>query len=342
MTNKEIARCLEISPAALSLILNNKTGVSDATRRRVLAKIDEMGYSHLVKRSAQQSPNLCFVVYKRHGEILDQHPFFLLLMESIESQARKYGYSILLTTIDNRNPIQPQVARLDGMDARGAIIFATEMLQQDLSFFDQLSMPFIALDNDFTWFNINTVSINNQMGTYQAIRHLAELGHKKIGYLRCGVRISSFAEREKGFKDALEAYALELEPRFVCDVRYTVEGSFQDFKKFLAAAPELPTAFVTDDDTIAWGVMKALQEAGFSIPGDVSLVGFNDRPDCEITMPPLTSVNVPRLSFGNEAIDHLMRLIKKREQSETNGRSKKTRIATQLVIRGTTRACGAE
>ena len=336
MTYKEIAQLIGISPAALSLALNNKPGVSDATRERVFQKVKEMGYDHLIKKSARQSTNLCFVVYKSHGEILDQHPFFLLLMESIENQARSYGFSILLMTIDKRYPIEPQIAHLDGMDARGALIFATEMLEQDLVFFNKVQMPFVALDNDFTRLNINTVSINNQMGTFQAIEHLAENGHEKIGYLRSSTRISSFNEREKGFVDALSHFNLELEPKFIFTTRYTEEGSYQDFRKHLNEKPELPTAFVTDDDTIASGVMKALQEYGISIPDDISIVGFNDRPSCEISSPPLTSINVPKQSFGAEGIDTLMRLIEKKEQSETNGRSKKIRVATQLVVRGST------
>lgn len=336
MTNKEIARQLDISPAALSLVLNNKPGVSGATRERVLAKIEEMGYAHLIKKGAQQSTNICFVVYKRHGEILDQHPFFLLLMESVESQARKYGFSILLMTIDNRYPIEPQIAQLDSMDARGAVIFATEMLEEDLAFLSKLRMPFVALDNDFTRANINTVSINNQMGTYQAVEHLVKLGHSKIGYLKCRTRIASYVERERGFRDALAEFGLELEQQYIYETRYTEEGSYQDFKACLSEGAQLPTALVTDDDTIASGVMKVLQEKGIAIPEAISIVGFNDRPSCEISSPPLTSVNVPRQSFGAEAIDSLMRLIEKLEQTESSGRSKKVRIGTQLVVRGST------
>lgn len=336
MTNKEIALQLDISPAALSLVLNNRPGVSDATRERVLAKIGEMGYAHLIKKGAQQSANICFVVYKRHGQILDQHPFFLLLMESVESQARQYGFSILLMTIDNRCPIEPQIAQLDNMDARGAVIFATEMLEEDLVCLEKLRMPFVALDNDFTRFNINTVSINNQMGTYQAIAHLVKLGHKKIGYLKCKTRISSYVERERGFRDALAAFGLELEQRYIYETRYTEEGSYQDFKACLSSGAELPTALVTDDDTIAAGVMKVLQEKGIAVPDAISIVGFNDRPGCEISTPPLTSVNVPRQSFGAEAIDCLMRMIERKERTGPNGRSKKIRIGTQLEIRGST------
>lgn len=336
MTHKEIARLLEISPAALSLVLNHKPGVSDATRARVLSQLEEMGHSHLIKKNIQQGANLCFVVYKRHGEILDQHPFFLLLMESVESQARKYGFSILLMTIDNRQPVEPQIARLDGMDARGAIVFATEMAEQDLAFFDQLRMPFVAVDNDFTRFGIHTVSINNEMGTFQAVEHLVGMGHRRIGYLKSSTRISSFEERRRGIVDALAYFGLPLDEKFVLQARYTEEGSYQDFRECLRRGWALPTAFVADDDTIAFGAMKALQEKGFQIPDDVSIVGFNDRPNCEVCSPALTSISVPRHSFGAEAVNALVRLVEKKESSDSSIRSVKIRIGTQLMVRGST------
>ena len=97
MTNKEIAQKLGISPAALSLIINHKPGVSDATRTKVLSQLKEMGYGNLIKKvSAPAGTNLAFIIYKRHGEILDLHPFFLLLMENIENHSRSFGYNIIL------------------------------------------------------------------------------------------------------------------------------------------------------------------------------------------------------------------------------------------------------
>jgi LacI family transcriptional regulator len=333
MTNKEIARKLAISPTALSLVLNNKPGVSDATRERVISELHAMGFSHVIKKNAKQSANLCFVIYKKHGEILDQHPFFLLLSESIENSALRYGYSIFLMTIDNRKPIQPQIARLNKMDARGAVIFATEMSEEDTAFFSHLNMPCIALDNDFTYSDINTVAINNQMGTFQAITHLVENGHSRIGYLKCTTRISSFQEREKGFEDALTHFGLQMDAEYVFNTRYTEEGSYQDFKKYLENGRKLPTAFVTDVDTIALGVMKAMHEHGILIPKDVSIIGFDDRPACEISTPPLTSINVPRNSFGAEAIKALMHLIDRQEDADPENRSIKSRIGTQLIKR---------
>lgn len=123
----------------------------------------------------------------------------------------------------------------------------------------------------------------------------------------------------------------------VLGVMQPFSAPYQTFRGILKERPALPSAFVCDDDTIASGVMRALAEAGYHVPEDISVIGFNDRPSSEMTSPPLTSVNVPRTSFGAEGIDALVRLIQKREQGITEVRPLKLRIGTQLVCRESVR-----
>ena len=344
MTNKEIASQVGVSPAALSLIINHKPGVSEATRSRVLNELKELVYEHLIKSSAAAEPsnNLCFIIYKRHGEILDLHPFFLLLMENIESRARSYGYNILLSTIDKRRPVEPQIERINELNSQGAIIFATEMFDEDMDAFSAIQIPFVALDNDFTRLSCNSVSINNQMGTYQAIDYLVRNGHRNIGYLKSQTRISSFRERHSGYENALKHFSLAFLPEHIWTVHYTEEGSYRDIRKILdSPSLTLPDAFVCDDDTTAVGFIRACSEKGIRIPEDISIIGFNDRPTCEVTSPPLTSVNVSKRAFAVEAVDELMRLIQDADrQAAENGpekrwesRSRKIRIGTKLIVR---------
>lgn len=336
MTNKTLAQELGISPAALSLIINHKPGVSDATRTRVLGQLREMGYGDLIKDTPSlPSKNLCFIIYKRHGKVLDLHPFFLLLMENIETRARTYGYNILLCTIDKRRPVMPQIQHINELNSQGAILFATEMQDDDMDAFSSLPFPIVALDNDFTRLSCNTISINNQMGTFQAVEYLCRMGHKRIGYLKSNIRISSFEERQQGYENALAYFGLSFGPADILQVGYTEEESYRDIKKFLEDNPDrqLPTAFVCDDDTTAVGALRAFTERGLLIPDDVSIVGFNDRPACEVTLPPLTSVNVSKHALAVEAVDELMRLINHPDAAAPDARSRKIRIGTKLVIR---------
>lgn len=335
MTNKELAKYFGISPTAFSLIVNHKPGVSDETRERICAELEQMGYGHLLKKETarEQNRNLCFVIFKRHGQVLDLHPFFLLLMENLEQRARKHGYHILFTTIDLRLPLNEQIRYLNEMEVKGAIIFATEMQEEDIECFREFEHPYIVLDNDFTYLPVNAISINNEMGTHQAVEYLVQMGHREIGYLKSTSRISSFDERERGYQEALRSFGLELNPEYLFQVRYSEEGSYQDFRQILQKDVKLPTAFVTDDDTIAVGVMKALQEQGYRVPKDISLIGYNDRPTCMATNPPLTTINVSKYSFAVEAIDTLVGIIRNKENSSDELRTKKLRIETKLYVR---------
>lgn len=341
MTNRELAQRFGISPAAFSLILNQKPGVSDATRSRVIAELRQMGYTHLLKKIPQSETveeplpsgggQLCFVTYKRHGQILNQHPFFMLLMESIEEQARRQGYHIVLMTVDHTDDVPEQLKVLNTMNIQGILLFALEMLPEDIALFQHIDLPLVALDNQFSRLPVHTVSIDNEMGTYQAMAYLAQMGHQKIGYLQSDVPVSSFLEREAGYHAAAKELGLELCRTY--RIPYTEAGSYQSFRQILAEHPDLPDAFVSDDDTIAAGALRALTEAGYRVPDDFSIIGFNDRPSCELTVPPLTSVNVSRSSYGAEGVDALVRLIRMRKQGLAEIRPCKLRIGTQLVRR---------
>lgn len=336
MTNREIAEKLGISPAALSLIINHKPGVSDTTRNAVINSLHEMNCDYLIKKApVVPSNNLCFIIYKRHGEVLDLHPFFLLLMENIENHARTYGYNILLCTIDKRRPMEPQIQHLRELDCQGAIIFATEMADEDMKEFSVLQIPYVTMDNDFTRLACNSISINNQMGTFQAIEYLIKMNHTRIGYLKSNIRISSFEERHTGYENSLQYFGLSFAPSDIVTVHYTEEGSYRDVKQYLETSPSssLPDAFVCDDDTIAVGALRAFAEHGIHVPQDISIIGFNDRPACEMTEPPLTSVNVSKRTFAAETVDELIRLIENQENITPETRSKKIRIGTKLVIR---------
>lgn len=338
MTNKEIAKLLGISPAALSIVINNKPGVSESTRTRVISKLQEMGLDYLIKKNVPVSTNnhnICFIIYKRDGAILDLHPFFLLLMEYVENQARNYGYNLLLSTIDRRKPIEPQIEHLNELNSQGAIIFATEMQDDDIDAFHNLSIPYVALDNNFPRLNCNTIAINNEMGTYQAIHFLVKSGHTRIGYLKSSNRISSFKERHLGYKTALAHFGLAFEEKDIWDVHYTEEGSYRDVRYILEnlSRSDLPSAFVTDDDTIATGALRAFSEFHYKIPEEVSFIGYNDRPSCELTIPPLTTINVSKHALATEAVDELMCLIQHPENLSPERRSRKIRIGTKLVVR---------
>lgn len=132
------------------------------------------------------------------------------------------------------------------------------MLDEDIAHFSRLTVPYISIDHDFTTQNISTVAINNQMGTFQAIEYLVNMGHTDIGYVHTTEYISSWSERALGYRQALAQFRLPLSDDKVYRARYNGGNSYDDFCQVITSGAQLPTALVTDDDVIAVGVMRAL------------------------------------------------------------------------------------
>jgi len=337
MTNKELAKMLNISPSSLSLVLNNKPGVADATRQRILQQLEELGYSEHMQKKSRRSGNLCFMVYKKIPSLFVQYPFFLMLMEGMEDRVRELGSNLILLHVNGSEPIAPQLERLEEANVRGVILYAPELDASDLKQFEQIDRPFIYVDNSMPFMNVTAVFINNKMGARQAIDHLVELGHTSIGYLRSKIRIQNFEERGKYYREALQEHGLELRPEHIYTMRFSAPESTIDFGDILREHNPMPTAFVADDDTLAVGAHNALTEAGLHMPDDFAIVGFNNRAPCTVLSPQLTSVYAPMRFYGEIIIDALMRRINC-EDEELNI---KIMVNTRIAKRGSTLGAGS-
>ena len=128
--------------------------------------------------------------------------------------------------------MEPQLAHLEELDCQGAIVFATEMEDEDMELLQELPIPMVALDNDFSRLSCNSVSINNQMGTFQAVEYLVRMGHRRIGYLKSLIRINSFKERQIGYEDALTHFGLSFSDGHILNVHYSEEESYRDIRQF--------------------------------------------------------------------------------------------------------------
>jgi Transcriptional regulators len=348
MTNKELAAMLNVSETAFSFIINNRPGISEKTRSRVLSELKALGYENLIKTEEEVKPessvvynisskNIGFVIYKKHGKLVNDSPFFLLLLESIDTYVHSLGYHIYIRMISEKSNLEEQIDDLEKADLSGVILFATEMQMEDMRHFHSFSKPIVILDNDFTYLNHDSVVINNSLGTYQAIKYLVDLGHKTIGYLQSDTIINSFRERCAGYKQALNMFGLELEERYRFLLSYSEDQSYKAFKKILDTKYDFPTAFVSDDDTITLGVIRAIQEKAPFLLEQISFIGFNDRPLCDMSNPTLTSIAVPKDTFGVLAARTLIERIENKYES-TQLNFHKISVGVQLIARNSTRS----
>lgn len=325
---REISRITGFSPATVSNALNNKKGVNPETARRVLEAAREIGYSSTKIRQIK------FVIYKHSGLVVSDTPFFAVLMESVEHTCREAGFE---TVIYNINAERPDYAsRLNELlndTSSGILLLATEMEPEDLRQFEQAAAPIVVLDAWFDNMAFDTVTTNNEESVRQAVEGLVEKGHRRIGYLGGSVRIQNFKQREAGWKAALLLHEIPFEKQPYYLLTPTMDGAYADMVEILKTKPTLPTAFFVDNDIIALGAMKALQEFGYSVPQDVSLIGFDDLPFSEFSSPPLSTIKFHQNEMGRLAVQRLVEKI--RSGATINA---KIQINTRYVERSSIRA----
>lgn len=341
MRAKDLAKEIGVSEATLSLVINGKPGISKKTRNMVESKIIELGYGSMLRQEAptpaSQGKIISFVLYKENGKLLGSNTFFPLILDGIESTARKSGYTLNIINIEHEN-IDQEILFIKESNCAGYVIFATEMHEDVLDRFIGLGLPFVVFDNEFLGQDLNSVKVNNEQGTYLAVKYLCNMGHRRIGYLSSGLYINSFIERQKYALNAIEHLGLEGGRQMVYTIGYPNTHAEEGMDALLETinASELPSAFLADNDLVAMGAMKSLSKHGYRIPEDFSFVGYDDRPVCKYVEPNLTTVQLPRESFGAEAVALLIR------QIEDNMQAKITvEINGKLIVRDSVRNMNA-
>jgi len=329
MKAKDIAELLNVSTATVSIVLNNKPGVSNETREIVISKIRELGCEYLLKNlSVTEKGTIGFVVYKRYGKIIEESPFFTYTLESINNSLQKYGYGLKFVYINKGSSQEEIEFQLHESGCEGFIVYAVEMNDADLDLFTNIRLPFVLLDNSFQARDVDCVAINNIQGTSKAIRHLYRMGHRKIGYIKCTIPINSFKERYKEYTYQIQSLGLEYKDEYILNVGYSENEVLEAVQDYLKTA-DMPTAFFADNDLLGCFAMQALKQHGYSIPEDISIVGFDDRPVCKLVEPQLSTIAVPLDLFGPSAVELLVTKIKK-----PRTQSLKVDIGTNFVERG--------
>ncbi len=327
----DIAEKMGISTAAVSMAINNKEGVSEETRLKVLEVAEELGYK-IRKKSIKEPETKRFIKLlriRKHGLVVMETDFFAAVISGIEEQCKKRGYELLISNIQLDTERPKQLADEFHNDVDGMIALCTELDEEDVQAFKEMKCPLVILDNKFE-FNIDTVLINNQKAVRQGVRYLHDNGHRQIGYLKSNTHIYNFGSRYRSYCVALDMLGLITNEQAVIELEPTIQGAHNDMIKYIEenGVENFPTAFLADNDNIALGAVNAMQEKGIKIPEDISVVGIDDMPFCPIVSPKLTTIKIFKEEIGRHAVKMLLDQIN--EESEC---SKKTEIDTMLIER---------
>ncbi len=332
VTVKDIAEELGLSTAAVSMALNNKPGVSTATRKRVLEEAERQGYD-FTRGAAfgnEIKGTFCLIVYKKSGAVVgDMHtPFFGDLASGIGAACKKAHYDFVIHFLYEDERLENQLYSLSRADYKGIILLATEMDDASLEHFNRFKTPILLLDSYFERADYNCVLINNNQGAFMATSYLIQKRKTQPGYLRSSYAIRNFEERAEGFYKAIRLAGMSTARSLVHRMTPSEDGAYADMKAMLARGESPADCYFADNDPIAIGAIKALKEAGYRIPEDVAVVGFDDIPLYEFINPPLTTVHVPKHSMGETAVRRLIEMVELKDATVL-----KIEVGTKLIKR---------
>ncbi|MFV0399856.1 MAG: LacI family DNA-binding transcriptional regulator [Oscillospiraceae bacterium] len=322
---KALSELTGFSQATVSNALNNKRGVNRETAEKIIQAARDQGYNVEAKIS-----KIRFVQYNAGGQVMADTPFFSALIDGVERAARLSGFEITIVKLnrdsEDYEDLRDQILR----DPSSAILLlGTELTEEEAAIYQRGAVaPIVLLDSWFSSLALNAVLINSAESVRMAVESLIERGHRRIGYLKSTSRIQNFRFRENGYEEALRRHSIPIEPAFAFPLTPTMEGAYLDMGELLNSSPALPTAFFADNDIIALGAMKALQELDYRVPQDVSVIGFDDMPFCSISSPPLTTVRVFKQEMGHIAVQRLVELIQGGDTAIT-----KNQICNEFVER---------
>ncbi|MDR1956475.1 MAG: LacI family DNA-binding transcriptional regulator [Treponema sp.] len=305
----DIAKVAEVSPSAVSLALNNKTGVSIEVKQKILHIAADMGYKATgtdFLRPFHNTATIKLLKIAKHGRIINEHhnAFITAYMEGIEMRAKKHNFKMEVSFFD-RVPVTEIVEAQKGIAADGLIVLGTELDAQELALFSVLSLPIVFIDTCFPMLAHDCVDMDNVDGVFKAINYLYTNGHRNIGMVKSNRETGNFKLRDWGFREAMDFFSLPVLERNIVSVDPGFEQSIIDMGKYLHKTGPKPTAFFCLNDTIAYGCMRALRDHALNIPGDISIIGFDDLPSSGLTEPPLTTIQVATRQIGRVALEKL-------------------------------------
>lgn len=328
---KDLANLLNLSPSTISLVLNNKPGISEATRSRVHQAIRKLGYEDLILNEREEKKSYLFIIYRRSAEETGTSPyfshFFSEIIEGVESQIKARGYNLMISYMDEKSAGE-EIEKFPRENVEGILILATDMKEEQMNVFEDIKIPLVIIDNYMENMKLNCVTINNEKGVYEAVKHLVDMGHKRIGYLHIINNAMNFNERYFGYLRAAGICGLYIERENIVEISsHGSDQVYKEIKNIMERKANLPTAFFADNDIVAICAIKALKELGYRVPEDISVVGFDNMTFSEMTDPPLTTVQIPKHMLGVIAANTII------DMKKEPGGIMKIELGTDLILR---------
>ncbi|MBN2365934.1 MAG: LacI family DNA-binding transcriptional regulator [Calditrichaeota bacterium] len=332
-TIKDVARKAKVSTATVSLVIHNNDRISSETKTRVKRAIQELNYHPF--RSArglasQKSGNLGFIVTDDHFS--RSEPFYTQIFLGTEFQARESEYYVLLTTIPSDFNERENTPRFVLEKNVEGIILAGKIPHKLIQKLDNYTIPLVFIDYYFSPSQHPVVMIDNISGGLKATQHLIDCGHKDIAFIAGDLQHPSISERFQGYKMALQSAGIPFREELTqYDEPYPArEQGYLAIKKLLNRKVQF-TAIFACNDAMAIGIVQYLKEKNIPVPSAISVIGFDDVEANLSLDPPLTSIRVPKVEMGIQAVKIMTEILTRKHTGP-----RKLLMPVELVIRGST------
>lgn len=325
----DVARESGVSYGTVSRVINNSPNVKQETRERVKNVIERMGF--VGNRNARSLVSGRTQVI---GLLIPDLGTAYIgdIIRGVDTELEAAQYNLMLYTTHRRETKEAGYINSliqNGVD--GLILILPRNPANYLDRLRSLKFPYVLVDHQGIDDQGPAVGATNFQGAFDATTYLIGLGHKKIALITGSMDLGCSQERLAGYKAALNQHAIPIKKEWI------IEGDFEQttgYKsaKFLMSNPDRPTAIFASNDMMAFGVMNAVRDTGLKIPGDISVIGFDDIFQAGQTMPGLTTVHQPLEKMGREATRILIEMMREGEI-----KAGKIELPTRLVLRD---SCG--
>ncbi|HTC74108.1 MAG TPA: LacI family DNA-binding transcriptional regulator [Edaphobacter sp.] len=332
MDIRTIARAANVSIATVSRTINHVPTVNPKIAKRVWEVIDELDYFPNTQARALVSGRS-----KIFGLIVSEitNPFFPELIQGFEDIAVEHGYEILVSST-NYDPKRMShcIRRMLERKVEGVAIMTFGIEEPLLDQLAKRNVPLVFIDVGPKRPGISLLKVDYHHGIRQGVQHLAVLGHRNIAFISGPATLHSAQSRLTAFSTSLKECGITPNPAWIVEGNHTMEGGIAAMEHLLAAnAKKMPTAVMCSNDMTAIGVLHKLYRAGLRVPDDLSVIGFDDIHIAEVTIPPLTTVQMSRFELARAAVAALRAHV---EGTNDSTPKRDYKIQTDLIVREST------